>query len=171
MSVLKKILFLFPTIFFLVLIALFIILFDIKQVHGNSMYPSYKKGDWILIATFYNEKSFFSSHKKIFCGDVLIFRHPQTDEVMMKRVIATEGTPLKWIASDTLQIGTETVKISPNKKYLFNDFTKVPKHAIFFLGDNRDQSSDSRVFGLVSIDRIEGKVLFGRKYENRSTER
>lgn len=171
MSALKKIFTFFCAAVSVLIIGTLPIMFDIKQIHGNSMSPAFKKGDWIIIDTFYNEKSFFSRYKKIFCGDVLIFRSPQTDEMMIKRAIATEGTPLIWVDADTLRIGNETVKIRPDKKYLFNDFTKVPKHAIFFLGDNQPESTDSRDFGFVSTDRIEGKVLFGRYYENSSKER
>lgn len=166
MSALKKIFIFFCAAISVTLTGILPTMLDIKQIHGNSMSPAFKKGDWIVIDTFYNEKSFFSRYKKIFCGDVLVFKSPRTDEMLIKRVAATEGDALVWIDSDTLQIGNETVKISPNKKYLFNDFTKVPKHAIFFLGDNQPESADSRDFGFVSTDRIEGKVLFGRCYEN-----
>lgn len=145
--------------------------FDIKQVNGNSMHPTFRKGDWIIINTFYNEKSFFSRYKSFFCGDILVFRSPLTDEMLVKRVAGTEGMPLTWLSEDTFRIGSETVTVKPQKKYLFKDFTKVPKHAIFFLGDNPSESSDSRDFGFVSTDRVEGKVLFGRYYEKKSSKR
>ena len=38
--------------------------------------------------------------------------------------------------------------------------SRVPKDAFFLLGDNRNMSRDSRVYGAVSLDRIIGRVIF-----------
>ena len=37
---------------------------------------------------------------------------------------------------------------------------EVPEGYVFCIGDNRDRSKDSRSFGLVPINKVEGKAVF-----------
>lgn len=82
----------------------------------------------------------------------------------IKRVIATEGQKIyisedgKVYVDDKLLEETylrDSVKTERIGNYY--DLT-VPKGTIFVMGDNREESADSRVFGCVPVDKVEGNV-------------
>ena len=63
------------------------------------------------------------------------------------------------LVEDYLQEGVVTdMKIANNELY-FADFT-VPENCVFALGDNRTGSTDSRAFGCIPLEKIEGTVAF-----------
>lgn len=83
----------------------------------------------------------------------------------IKRVIATEGEHIK-IADGKVYINGEQLK----EEYLdstvvtepfggaYTDLV-VPQGCVFVMGDNREQSTDSRRFGCIPVEKIESKVL------------
>lgn len=111
-------------------------------------------------------------------GDVVIFRSPESPTTdLVKRCIALPGDTLQ-IENKQLFVNGEAVdderyalhrddQIFPNKRYLgrqirqrdnFGPFT-VPEDEYFFMGDNRDFSYDSRVWGTVPRHYIKGRAL------------
>ena len=174
MFALKKIFrfFLFP-LFLIFSIVILSASFDIKRIDGDSMNPTLRKGDRIVVLSLYNGKRFLSSrtHAKILRNDIVIFKSPQTNQLLIKRVLATEGDLINFIDPNTISINGEVLHISDSKKYLFEDFTKVPKRAIFLLGDNIAHSTDSRDFGFLPLVRIEGKVIFRGNNESQSKQK
>ncbi len=72
-------------------------------------------------------------------------------EIKNKRVYVN-GQPIK---EDYLDAGT----VTDSGSGLFTDVT-VPDGYIYVLGDNREVSCDSRLFGCIPIDKIEGKAVF-----------
>lgn len=136
-------------------------IFQTAKVEGLSMQPTFDSGDR-LIST--NIPYYFSSPKK---GDVIVFKSPYNEkEAYIKRVIATEGDDVRIDAGniyingqkleeDYLNEGQETYP-SYNGTYQWT----VDKDAFYALGDNRDNSSDSRDFGSVTNKNIIGKVIF-----------
>lgn len=82
----------------------------------------------------------------------------------IKRIIGISGDKIKIIngevylngnilKEDYLLEGITTEQLN------YNDIT-VPEGYVFVMGDNREQSVDSRVFGCIPISKIEGKVWF-----------
>ncbi len=83
----------------------------------------------------------------------------------IKRVIATENQHVQ-IRDNKVYINGEeydepylddSVETPANGPYV--DLV-VPEGCIYVMGDNRTQSTDSRVFGCIPLDKIEGKVAF-----------
>lgn len=133
-----------------------VLLFPILRLYGNAMEPTLQAGD-IVIST---RTSDFRQ------GDVMAFYY--NNNVLVKRVIAQSGD---WVRID--DDGTVYVNDQPldepylDSKALGNDVTidmpyQVPQGKVFVLGDNREESIDSRdaAVGCVSQEQILGKVVF-----------
>lgn len=119
-------------------------------------------------------------------NDVVIFRYPLDQKLdYIKRCISTENQTLEIINKKVWVDGIQ-FKNPPNAKFMdrnlnmgknegrftfptFNDNKygsrdnfgplKIPKNSFFMMGDNRDRSSDSRVWGFVNYDHIVGEAL------------
>lgn len=98
-----------------------------------------------------------------YAADDIVIIHYQ-EKQMPERIIAVSG--------DTVDIGEEGLKVNDSlvqepkiytETYQFeNGITfpiTVPEGHVFVLGDNRPQAADSRVFGCVAIEDIDGKVV------------
>ncbi len=98
-------------------------------------------------------------------GDIVIFKSPRTGQTLIKRCVAVEGQIVemreKKLYIDGRLVYEPYVKhtrpyVDP---YLDNyGPVRIPKDHIFCLGDNRDQSSDSRVFGPVPLKLVIAKA-------------
>jgi signal peptidase I len=96
-------------------------------------------------------------------GDIVVFDPPNDDDKpYIKRVIATAGETVEFRDGSVLING---IKI--DEPYIRNGITDcqdcpavvVPEGNVFVLGDNRKNSSDSRIFGPVPIENIIGKAI------------
>ncbi|GAB4267434.1 MAG: signal peptidase I [Thermoleophilia bacterium] len=140
------------------ILALLIQQFVVKPFYipSESMEDTLVKGDRVLVNRFIYR---FTAPKK---GDVIVFHPPiAPDEDYIKRIVAVGG--------DTVAVhdGKLYVNGKPqNEPYLKEPVIdgafpeeKVPEGYVFVMGDNRNQSGDSRVFGPVEISKILGKAF------------
>lgn len=162
-----------------VLIALFIRTFIIQafKIPSSSMEPTLQVGDHILVTKFIygiripftNIKLFqFNKPKR---GDIIVFIFPKDrSKDFIKRVIAVEGEKIE-IVRNKIYINDKLID-DPwgyySEKY---DWARsllpidhygpkvVPKDSLFVLGDNRDNSQDSRFWDFVSLNDVKGKAL------------
>ena len=126
------------------------------RVRSDSMEPTLKAGAVVLIdkLTFHSR----DPHR----GDVVVTFDPRTGGPIVKRVVAIAGDSV-GIENGLLVVNGTTVV----ERYIDNDNMEgfyfgpdvVPKGDVFLLGDNRDISVDSRTFGPVAVDDIDGRVL------------
>ena len=81
----------------------------------------------------------------------------------VKRVIAVEGEHIK-IEADAVYINGEKIEepyVNPDNSYNGADFEMViPEGYVFCMGDNRGSSYDSRGFGAVPVEKVEGRIIF-----------
>jgi signal peptidase I len=105
-------------------------------------------------------------------GDVIVFRYPEDEEKdFIKRIIGLPGDTIQ-VRNKTVLINGEalvdqsyTQRVDPgmidgtiNPRDNFGPVT-VPDHSYFVMGDNRDQSLDSRFWGYVREEKIRGRAL------------
>lgn len=132
--------------------------FQVVTVDKTSMYPTLKPNNRLILekVTYY-----FSKPKR---GDIIVFKYPKdTREKFIKRVIGVPGDKIK-IEDGTLYINGVKQNESYIKEEMTGDFpeTTVPADSIFAMGDNRNNSMDSRdeSVGFIPYKLIIGKAVF-----------
>jgi len=136
-------------------------LFQPFIVKGESMIPSFQNGDYLIV----DEISYrFSGPQR---GDVIVFNWPKDKtQRFIKRVIGLPGETVK-VTGGTVQItGTDGKDVTLDEKYLPANLktvgditTTMGVNEFFVMGDNRDQSYDSRSWGIVPRSDIIGKAF------------
>lgn len=161
-----------------VLIALFVRTFVVQafKIPSSSMEPTLLVGDYLLVNKFiygmripYTETKFFQ-FKKPQRGEVIVFVFPlDTSKDFIKRVIATEGEKVE-IIRNKIYIDDKLIddpwghfKREGPEWYLqgLDKFgpVVVPKGSLFVMGDNRDNSQDSRFWGFLHVNAVKGKAF------------
>jgi signal peptidase I len=142
-----------------VVLAFFIRYFivELYMVEGPSMRPTLVNGERLVVNKFIYR---FKTPER---GDVLVFRYPQDpSRDFIKRVIAIPG--------DTVEIKDGRVFVNGqllNETYILEKtrgsypLSTVPQGRIFVMGDNRNNSEDSRFkdVGFVPFELIKGKAV------------
>ncbi len=94
-------------------------------------------------------------------GDIVVFLPPNDNRDYIKRIIGLPGETIE-IRKGKVYINnralSEPYKINKPDFSSFGPF-KIPKSSYFVMGDNRPNSSDSRVFGPLKKERIIGKAI------------
>jgi len=147
-----------------IFLVIYIFLFRPFQVSGDSMFPTFKNGEYILTDLISLR---FGTLQR---GDVIVFIAPPDHEKdFIKRVIGLPGETVMlhdgfvYINGNKLD---ESAYLGPDVRtyggaFLRNDQSLVvPPGEYFVMGDNRLYSSDSREWGLLSRSAVIGKSLF-----------
>lgn len=148
-----------------VLLALVIRTFVVQafKIPSGSMIPTLQIGDHILV------NKFIYDFEPIRRGDIIVFKFPQ-DETrdFIKRVVGLPGETLEIRGRQVLISGVPLKE--PYAVYSDGPFAQalerehlgplvIPPGKFFMMGDNRDHSMDSRVWGLLDMHKVKGKAF------------
>ena len=146
-----------------IVVILFTFVFRVVSVSGPSMNPTLISGDRVIL----NSLFFTPSN-----GDIVVITQPNShdNEPLIKRVIAVEGQTIE-IDPENDTVTVDGVVL--NENYILEEDLKsagnayeypltVPKGKVFVMGDNRNDSFDSRADGLGMVDEnyIMGRAIF-----------
>ena len=106
-----------------------------------------------------NDRVFVNKFSKTFeRGDEVVFHANETDDYI-KRIIGVPGDTIEYKIQEAKVSGNSPLTPDFNIEYLSSTKSKtVPEGTYFVLGDNRQHSTDSRVFGFVKKEAMIGKV-------------
>lgn len=146
----------------IVILILFIVIYVItlEQVIGPSMSPTLKSNDVVIL------NKFIYKFKDIKRGDIVSFNYSDT-KYLIKRIIGLPGESVE-IRDNKVYIGDKVLNEPYLKNIDMDDFSlyedlgyqTIPKDMYFVLGDNRNNSKDSRNIevGLIKKSDIVGRV-------------
>lgn len=139
---------------------IFAFVFKISAVDGDSMKNTLHNGDKVLIT---------ARDWNVEYGDIVVISQPNAfNKVLIKRVIATEG--------QTVTVDAKTHQVIVDGKVLDEPYiaepvrlqgswsypVTVPKGCVFVMGDNRNNSTDSRdsAVGMIDTRYIVGEAFY-----------
>jgi signal peptidase I len=151
--------------FLVILVVSFVLVFGFVRpfvveafwIPSASMVPTLKYGDRVLVNKFIYR---FTEPER---GDVIVFKSVQDDQQdLIKRVVGVPGDKISVRGGRLFVNGEPQREPYVNKKLPDRSFaapTTVPENHVFVMGDNRANSQDSRVFGPVPKENIEGEAF------------
>lgn len=156
-----------------VIVPIRVFLFQPFFVQGASMEPTFEDGQYLIVNELgYKETDlkFFKvdSFKELKRGDVIVFRYPHNpSQFFIKRIIGLPGERIKidkGVAYIYNEEHPEGLKL--DETYLPSGLTtkgendyQIRDDEYFVMGDNRNHSSDSRVWGPIKTSHVVGKVF------------
>lgn len=134
-----------------------------RYIPSDSMLPTLETGDRLVI-----EKVSYRFNSPKF-GDIVVFQPPpelqrrgySQDQAFIKRIIGTPGDTLKiddgkvYLNGNILQ--EDYIKEPPLEAF---QLVRVPRNQYFMMGDNRNDSNDSRYWGFLPKKNMIGKAIF-----------
>jgi signal peptidase I len=173
----------FESLVIAVSLALFVrtFVFQAFKIPTGSMEPNLLVGDHLIVnkmvfaPTATGFERAILPHRDIHRGDVIVFKFPQDPaRDFIKRVIGLPGDQLELRRKKIYVNGKELsepyvhfiVPLSPESDKRSDDLREeygpvsVPADQYFMMGDNRDNSQDSRYWGFMPASYVKGQALF-----------
>ncbi len=144
----------------LVILVIMTKVIGVSTIQSGSMEPTLKVGSTV----FYNKLCYSLAGQEIRRGDIICFYDPTEDKYLSKRVIGIPGDKIEFLDGYVVlngQICDESAYIGKDVETNSDKRFEVPEHSYFVLGDNRENSYDSRFWTNPYVDasQIEGRFM------------
>ena len=133
--------------------------YELLRMPSRSMQPTIRRDDIILVSAW----PYSTADPKP--GDVVVFQWPlNPSSLYAKRIIADGGSTVEIVNGVTVVNAKPLEEPYVDPRNNIKDYSRsmsrvlVPAKAFFVMGDNRDDSDDSRSWGFVPRSHIVGKV-------------
>ncbi len=133
-------------------------------VRGESMYPNFHDGEYLVI----DELSYKTGLRTPKRGDVIVFRYPRDpSQFYIKRIIGLPGEKVTINSGKIMIFNSDFpggLQLNEQQYLPATDFTagdvtaNLGKDEFFVMGDNREHSLDSRIFGTLPRNLIVGRA-------------
>ncbi len=139
----------------------------VSTIQSGSMEPTLNKGNIV----FYNRLFKIADEQNVTRGDIICFFDPISNKHLSKRIIGVSGDRIGFSNGKVIINGfflDESAYLSDNVMTYSSKSFEVPENSYFVLGDNRENSFDSRYWAnpFVNKNQIEGiyigKIDFSR---------
>ena len=151
------------------------------QIPTGSMESTLLVGDFLLVNKFAYARTVLPLEDKILPGkqlernDIVVFKYPkEMSKDFVKRIVATEGEKIEIkdkqvyindeLITEDYKVHRDSQIYTKNNFYHYDDFIRdnfgpvvVPSGHCFVMGDNRDNSMDSRYWGFLPLNYIKGR--------------
>ena len=125
---------------------------------GTAMLPGIKDGDSLAVEILVDKS------RKLARADIVVFRYPlDPSQSYIRRVIGVPDdeiemkTGIVWINGQKLDEPYLSPSLNVSARSL--RVPRIQPHTYFLMSDNRDNSADSRLWGPVAADLIEGRIV------------
>ncbi len=131
---------------------------EVYRVEGSSMQQTLSQGERVLV----NKFIYRYLGRQPEPGDIIVFAYPrEPDRDFIKRVIAVAGDKVE-LKAGKVYVNGKLFAEAPTVLASVTDYpeAQVPEDSVWVLGDNRNNSEDSRFFGEVPIRNIRGQAFY-----------
>ncbi|AHF06962.1 signal peptidase I [Desulfitobacterium metallireducens DSM 15288] len=132
---------------------------EARIIPTGSMLPTIQLQDRVIV-----DKFFFKNFGELQPGDIIVFHPPasaHSSDDFIKRLIAMPGDKVEIKNHDTYVNGQKLIEpyLNEHPKEDFGPIV-VPENSLFVMGDNRNNSADSREWGFLPAQNVTGRTLF-----------
>lgn len=130
---------------------------EVYRVEGSSMERTLHNGERVLV-----NKFLYDWIRSPAPGDIIVFRYPrEPDRNFIKRVVGIAGDRVE-LRSGKVYVNGQLLPEPPSVISTDMDSQEkvVPEDSVWVLGDNRNNSEDSRYFGEVPLKNIRGMAFY-----------
>lgn len=144
------------TLVVMALLTIKLLTLHVLKVEGRDMEPTLHRGDRILVT---------SERRTLQRRDIVTFKYPaDPSKRFIKRIVGLPGELVEIMEGrvfvDGKLLNEDYLDPQFNRYPLSKAAFRIPNQSYYVLGDNRDNSNDSRLWGPLPADFIDGMVLF-----------